>query len=187
MRRLLTGILFSCAATLAGAQAPGGDASLAQRRNEIREMAFNALVILYQLSPGANLVVERAAGYAVFGVDGTNAGPAGASAGKGVAVNNATKAQTFMQMAQAGSGQAARNRRLIFVFDTPEALRDFVAKGWESAAQAGAAPMVAERGGRLSGAVTLAPGVHLYQLNDSVVSPSIALGGAKFSADPALN
>lgn len=189
MLRLFVSLLCWAAASLASAQGAMDDATLVQRRNEVREVAYESLVALYELNPAAHLAIERAAGYAVFSTFGMKVFFAGGATGKGVVVNNATKRQTFMNMVQvqAGIGLGAKKDRLIFVFETQQALRDFVKQGWDFSGQAGATAMIADRGGLLSGAVSVSPGVYLYQLTETGIAASITLGGTKFSVDPNLN
>ena len=63
---------------------------------------------------------------------------AGSGTGKGIAVNNKTKATTYMKMAelQAGLGFGVKKFQLLWAFDTEQALNTFVNSGWEIGAQA---------------------------------------------------
>jgi lipid-binding SYLF domain-containing protein len=189
MFRLMIALVCGAMTSVAFAQGSMDESAIVQKRNEIREIAYESLVALYEVNPGAHLVIERAAGYAVFSTFGLKLFFAGGTTGKGVVVNNHTKRQTFMSMVQvnAGIGFGAKKDRLIFVFETQQALRDFIKQGWELSGQAGATAMVADRGGLLSGAVSVSPGVYLYQLTETGLAASITLGGTKFSVDPDLN
>ena len=66
---------------------------------------------------------------------------AGGGSGKGIAVNNKTKATTYMKMAelQAGLGFGVKKFQLVWVFETEAALNNFVNSGWEFGGQATAA------------------------------------------------
>ena len=73
---------------------------------------------------------------------------AGGGSGKGIAVNNATKKETFMKMVevQAGLGIGVKKFRLVWVFKTEEALNTFVSSGWELGSQATAAAQYDAKG-----------------------------------------
>lgn len=189
MRTLLRSLFLAIAATCAAPAIAQDDSALVQRRNEVREIERDSLAALYEVNPAARLVIERAAGYAVFSTFGIKLFFAGGTTGKGIVVNNLTHRNTFMKLVQvqAGLGFGAKKDRLIFVFETQNALREFINKGWEFGGQAGAAAMVADRGGLLSGAASVSPGVYLYQLTETGLSASITLGGTKFFKDDELN
>ncbi len=165
------------------------DSALVQKRNEVREMMHDSLAALFEASPGARMVIEHAAGFGVFSTFGIKIFFGGGTTGKGVVVNNFTHRDTFMKMVQvqAGLGFGISKNRLIFLFETQKALRDFVNQGWEFGGQASAAAMVADRGGMFAGAVSVSPGVYLYQLTETGLSASITVGGTKFFKDDDLN
>lgn len=50
-----------------------------------------------------------------------------------------------------------------------------------------AAAMVADQGGMFAGAISVSPGVYLYQLTETGLSASITVTGTKFFRDPDLN
>jgi lipid-binding SYLF domain-containing protein len=165
------------------------DSALVQRRNEVREMANDGLAALFEAAPGTRAVIEHAAGFGVFSTFGLKIFFAGGTTGKGVVVNNFTHRNTFMKMlqVQAGLGFGIKKDRLVFVFETQKALRDFVTQGWEFGGQVSAAAMVADKGGMFAGAVSVSPGVYLYQLTETGLSASITIGGTKYFKDEDLN
>ena len=165
------------------------DSALVQRRNEVREMVHDSLAALYEAAPQTRVAIEHAAGFGVFSTFGIKIFFAGGTTGKGVVVNNFTHRQTFMKMVQvqAGFGFGVKKDRLIFLFETEKALRDFINQGWEFGGQASAAAMVADKGGMFSGATSVSPGVYLYQLTETGLSASITVGGTKFFKDTDLN
>ena len=165
------------------------DSALVQRRNEVREIVHESLAALYETAPGARVTIERAAGYGVFSTFGLKLFYAGGTTGKGVVINNATHRNTFMKMVQvqAGFGFGISKNRLIFIFETQKALRDFITQGWEFGGQMSAAAMVADQGGMFAGAASVSPGVYLYQLTESGLSASITVGGTKYFKDDELN
>ena len=76
------------------------EGKIIQAREQVREMAQDALSTLYEITPGAHRAVQHAAGYAVFSTFGIKLFFAGGTTGKGMVVNKRTDRQTFMQMVQ---------------------------------------------------------------------------------------
>lgn len=178
----------SCLSTIP-AFAQTDETEIIQKRQQVREMAHDALAALYEASPGARYGVERAAGYGVFSTFGIKIFFAGGTTGKGIVVNHRTHRDTFMKMlqVQAGFGLGFKKDRLIFVFETQKSLRDFINQGWEFGGQASAAAMVADQGGTFAGAVSVMPGVYLYQLTETGLSASLTISGTKIFKDDDLN
>jgi lipid-binding SYLF domain-containing protein len=165
------------------------EGKIIQARHQVREMAQDALATLYELQPGARQTLESSAGYAVFSTFGIKLFFAGGTTGKGVVVNQLTNRQTFMQMAQVqgGLGFGVNKNRLIFVFANQPALSNFVNQGWEFGAQANLSVMAGGQGGMYSGAISVAPGVYLYQLTDTGLSATLTVSGTRFFKDTSLN
>jgi len=188
MRYLLAGMLILTFALVMPAAAQD-EREIIQKRNQVREMRRDALAYLYELQPGARYAIERAAGYGVFSIFGIKIFFAGGSTGSGEVINNRTHRETFMKMVkvQAGLGFGASKDRLIFVFETHKALRDFVNQGWEFGGQANVSAMVADQGGTFAGAVSISPGVYLYQLTETGLAASVTLSGTKFFKDTDLH
>lgn len=69
------------------------------KKREIHKMAEDTLQRLYKADPKAKSALEKAAGYAVFSNLGIKILLAGSGNGRGVAVNNRTKAEIFMENA----------------------------------------------------------------------------------------
>lgn len=170
-------------------QGAPNEGKIIQGRLQVREMAQDALATLYEIEPGAHRAIERAVGYAIFSTFGIKLFFAGGTTGKGMMVNNLTKRQTFMKMAQVqgGLGFGVNQNRLIFVFTTEQALRNFVNQGWEFGAQSNVSAMVGGQGGMFSGAASIAPGIYLYQLTENGLSATLTVSGTKFFKDGALN
>ena len=165
------------------------ESKIIQGRHQVREMAQDALANLYEVAPGARLGVERAAGYAVFSTFGVKLFFAGGTSGKGVVVNEWTQRQTFMKMVQVqgGLGFGVSKSRLIFVFTTEQALKNFINQGWEFGGGVNVAAMAGGQGGMFSGAASVAPGVYLYQLTDTGLAATLSVSGTKFFRDSDLN
>ena len=124
------------------------ESRIIQARQQVREMAQDALPSLYEAAPGARRAIDKAAGYAVFSTFGLKLFFAGGTTGKGLVVNNRTQRQTFMKMVQVqgGLGFGVNKNRLIFVFTTEQALRNFVDQGWEFGGQANLSAMARGQG-----------------------------------------
>ena len=79
-------------------------ASKAEEQAEVRKAAQGVLAAVYKAQPSARKAVESAAGYAAFSNFGMKILVAGGGSGEGIAVNNKTKATTYMKMAEIQAG-----------------------------------------------------------------------------------
>jgi lipid-binding SYLF domain-containing protein len=160
-----------------------------QQRADVRKMAQVTLSRLYEVQPNAKKAIEKAAGYAVFRNFGTKIFVAGGGSGKGIAVNNATKKETFMKMieVQAGLGFGIKKFRLVWVFEDQKNLSQFINSGWELGGQATAAAKLSDQGGAFAGAISVSPGVWLYQLTDEGLALELTAKGTKYYKDKNLN
>lgn len=160
-----------------------------KERAEVRKAADQALASVYKAAPGARKAVESAAGYAAFSNFGMKLLVAGSGTGKGVAVNNKTKATTYMRMAelQAGLGFGVKKFQLVWVFETDDALNKFVNSGWEIGAQATASAKSGDKGAAYQGAVSVSPGVWLYQVSGDSLAVELTAKGTKYYKDSDLN
>jgi lipid-binding SYLF domain-containing protein len=109
--------------------------------------------------------------------------------GKGIAVNNKTRHETFMKMiqVQAGLGFGVKKFSVIFVFDNVRVLNGFINQGWELGTQANASAKTSTKGGDLSGAAAVADGIWMYQMTDKGLSAEITATGTKYYKDSDLN
>jgi len=159
-------------------------------RDEVRTVTAQTLDQLYQNEPAAKGAVANAAGYAVFSDFGFKIMVMGGAGGKGMAVNNTTKQETFMKMAefQPGLGLGAEKYRIVFIFENPDAFNKFVTSGWEVGANAMAAAKDDKGGGGgEAGAVTVSDGVKMYQLSDTGAIVGVSITAAKYYKDDELN
>ena len=156
---------------------------------EVRKAGEQALAAVYKVQPSARKAVESAAGYAAFSNFGMKLLVAGSGTGKGVAVNNKTKAVTYMRMAeiQAGIGFGVKKFQLVWVFETAQALSNFTNSGWELGAQATASAKTGDKGASYQGAVSVAPGVWLYQVSGDSLALELTAKGTKYYKDTDLN
>ena len=164
-------------------------ADKAKEQAEVRKAGESALAAVYKAQPSARKAVESAAGYAAFSNFGMKILVAGGGSGKGIAVNNKTKSTTYMKMAevQAGLGFGVKKFQLVWVFETDKALNDFINSGWEFGGQATAAAKAGDKGTAYQGAVSVSPGVWLYQLTDKGLALELTAKGTKYYKDSDLN
>ena len=164
-------------------------ATKAEKQADVRKMERETLARLYRASPGAKQAVERAAGYAVFSNFGMKILVAGGGSGSGVAVDNASKKAVYMKMAeiQAGLGIGIKKFWLVWVFESKQALDQFVNAGWEFGGQASVAAKAGDKGASFDGAMAVSPGVWLYQLTDDGLAAELTAKGTKYYKDGDLN
>jgi lipid-binding SYLF domain-containing protein len=163
--------------------------SKAEAQAKIRKTAQQVLNKLYSMNPKAKTAVQKSAGYAVFSNFGMKILVAGGGSGKGLAFNNKTKKETFMKMAeiQAGLGFGAKKFQLVWVFETEAAFDNFVNSGWEVGGQATAAATTGDKGAAYQGALSVAPGIWLYQMTDKGLALELTAKGTKYYKDGDLN
>jgi len=177
------GIFLSGFTGLAAAASPE------EQRKEIRKMRSETLAKLYKVHPLAKGDIRKAAGYAVFSNIGINLIFLSAAGGSGVAHDNRTGKDIYMKMVSGGVGfgLGVKDFRGIFVFSTAKAFKQFVESGWAADAQADAAAKSGEKGGAAAGAITVAPGVDLYQLTETGLALQATIQGTKYYKDDELN
>jgi lipid-binding SYLF domain-containing protein len=160
-----------------------------KKRAEIQKMEKETLSRLHKAQPQAKAAVAKAAGYAVFSNFGMKILVAGGGSGSGVAVNNATKKATYMKMVevQAGLGMGIKKFRLVWVFEKQKDLDNFINSGWELGGQTTAAAQAGGEGGSFAGAMSVAPGIWLYQLTDDGLALELTAKGTKYYKDSDLN
>jgi lipid-binding SYLF domain-containing protein len=160
-----------------------------KERKEFQKIEKDTLGKLYSVQPSAKSAVEGAAGYAAFSNFGMKILIAGSGTGKGVAVNRKTGQRTYMRMGeiQAGLGLGVKKFQVVFVFEDPAKLDAFINQGWEFGAQTTAAPATGDQGGALQGALSVSPGVWMYQLTDKGLALEATAKGTKYWKDSDLN
>ena len=160
-----------------------------EARADIVKMSDATLSRLYKAQPQAKAAVAKAAGYAVFSNFGMKIFVAGSGTGKGVAVNNSTKKKTYMKMVevQAGLGIGVKKFRLVWVFEKQKDLDAFINSGWELGGQTSAAAQASGQGAAFAGAMSVAPGIWLYQLTDDGLALELTAKGTKYYKDGDLN
>jgi len=164
-------------------------ADKAEDRAKSQVMRQKVLARLYKEEPGAREEIAKAAGFAVFSNVGVNVILFSGGYGYGIAHDNATGKDTYMEMASAGVGigLGVKDFRAVFVFRDKDAYNQFVDKGWDFSGQADAAAKAGHKGGELSEAIDVMPDVKVYQLTENGLALQATLQGTKYWQDDELN
>jgi lipid-binding SYLF domain-containing protein len=190
-RYFFVAIAFSLVLTLSLATVPlwASEKKIEQKKSDIRKMAKETLSRLYTLQPSAKKAISKSAGYAVFSNFGMKIFFAGGGSGKGIVFDNKTNKQTFMKMVeiQAGLGLGVKKFRLVWVFENYKDLDAFTNSGWELGGQTSAAAKLGDQGGAFAGAMSVSPGIWLYQLTDDGLALELTAKGTKYYKDNDLN
>lgn len=160
-----------------------------QERVERIKTNNETMQLLYKYAPEAKKMVLRSYGYATFSNVGVNLIVFSAEGGKGMAHNNKTGINTYMNMASGGVGLGlgVKDFRAVFLFENKKVFDDFVNSGWEANAQADAAAKYEKGGGALNAAITVAPGIRLYKLTQNGLALQATIQGTKYWKDKDLN
>lgn len=147
------------------------------------------LQLLYKYAPEAKNMIYLSYGYATFSNVGVNLVLFSAEGGKGMAHNNKTGINSYMNMASGGVGfgLGVKDFRAVFIFENKKAYDTFVNSGWEANAQADVAAKYEENGGAINAAETVAPGVRLYKLTQTGLALQATIQGTKYWKDEELN
>ncbi len=161
----------------------------AEQQKKIQAATQDTLQQLYKAEPRTKAAIKHAYGYAVFSDLGVKILFGGTGNGKGVAVNNKTKHQTYMKMIelQAGLGVGVDKFRVVFVFDNQAAFDGFVNSGWEFGGQTTVAAKAGNKGDAMAGAVAVSDGIWMYQLTGTGLAAEISATGTKYYKDEGLN
>lgn len=181
-------ILLTAAAALllgAAAHAEGGKGA---KQSEVKGKAMQALQDFYRADPGLKGEVAKAPGYAVFTTYGLSFGLGGAG-GKGVAHDNRSKKDTYMNIGQASAGLqiGASDTRYLFVFSDAKALADFIAHGWDASAAASAGAGTGSSAANVAAGAGNLTGGKMYALTKAGLQAGGAVSGMKAWQDKDLN
>ena len=180
--RLLISTLLICLPLLAAA---GAD----EDRKENLEVRQQVLTDLYKEKPDSKAAIEKSKGYAVFSNLGINLLVVSTARGGGVLHDNRSNRDTHMKMFSAGGGLGlgVKNFSVVFVFETEQALDDFLTSGWDFSAQADAKVETDGQSEGAEAATTVVPGVKIYQMTEQGVALQATLQGTKYWKDDDLN
>src|SRR5262249_23677036 len=156
--------------------------TIAEKKAAIHQMKDQSLSKLYSLHPDAQREIASAVGYAVFDSGSLALIWVSGGYGHGVAHNNTTSDDIYMEMATAavGLGIGAKNYNTIFVFHDANAFHDFTTTGLDLSAHADAAAKVGDKGDAVTGAADILPGVRVYQITDNGLMAQAMLQGTKY-------
>jgi lipid-binding SYLF domain-containing protein len=160
----------------------------AEQQAEIRSKTKAALEKFYTTEPKIKGEVAAAPGYAVFTTYGLSFMLGGAG-GKGLVHDNATKKETFMDLAQASAGVqiGASESDMLVIFANKKAMTDFVEKGWTAGAGGGGTMGAA---GKTAGGTTgqkMGSESMVYTITKNGLQAGGAVEGTKVWKDKALN
>jgi lipid-binding SYLF domain-containing protein len=160
-----------------------------EQRQERLKVRDEGLQLLYKHAPEARQMIKKSYGYAVFSNVGVNVIFVSAEGGTGVAHNNHTGQNIYMNMASGGVGLGlgVKDFRAIFLFENKKVFDDFVEHGWEANAQADAAAKAGKEGAAVNAAITVAPGIRLYKLTQNGLALQATIQGTKYWKDKDLN
>jgi len=161
----------------------------AQKRGATLEMRDQTLRALLSAEPSIRSELRSAPGYAVFANIDSKILIVGIGNGYGVLTDNTRGYQkTYMRMVQAGGGWGIgiKTFRLVIVFRTRSAMRDFVESGWNFKGSAEATIKAGKLGGGIGQSLVLSH-MKIYTLNESGLSLTAMLMGTKVSRDSELN
>ena len=141
------GMLLAAPPSPAGIFGPKGD-SPDEKKANVRKQRDEMLAQLYASNPPLKQTVQKAAGYATFKNVNVNLLLLATANGYGMAVDNKTGKETFMRMASLGGGIGAglKDVRVVFVFNDPATMKQFVEEGWQFGGQADAAAKYKDTG-----------------------------------------
>jgi len=190
---LMMFVVLPLVAVDADAQLFGKKDSADTQRQEVLQMHDETLARLYKEKSAAKEMVENSVGYAVFSNTGVNVLIVSTASGKGVAHDNESNHNTYMNMFSAGGGLGVGLKKFsaVFVFHSREAFNQFVDKGWNFTGQVDAAATTDAEGGEQAGSmettVGLNEGVTVYQMTKKGLALQATLQGTKYWKDDELN
>lgn len=163
--------------------------TIEQQRLVILKANSSILRKLYETEPRAKILIERSSGYAVFSDYGMKIFIAGGGSGNGAVYPANSEKITYMDMLelQAGLGLGITSFQMIYVFQTRQAMGDFINSGWTFGGQVSAAAKYENQGDSYQGAQLVAPGILAYQLIDSGLAVDITAKGTKYYKNSKLN
>ncbi len=162
---------------------------IAEERKAIREMRSKTLQDLYKLKPEAKDDVMNSEAVAVFSSLGMNLFLLSTARGGGIIRDTQTGEETFMRMFSAGGGfgMGVKDFRIVFVFHTEKAARDFIESGWDFSGQGDAAAKAGDTGTSIDIAATIIGGTSIYQITENGLALQATLQGTKYYKDKNLN
>lgn len=186
MKTLIFALALTLMLPLVAEAAP---ATKDEQRKEILKIEGDALSQLYQAEPSTQAEITGAWGYAVFTSADLAAIFVSGSYGHGLARSSQTNDLTYMQMASVGIGLGLgiKDFLVVFVFNTPEAYKEFITTGLDLSGNADIAITDGVKGGAVTGVQGVLNGVKVYQLTEKGLMAQFMLKGSKYWRDDSLN
>lgn len=159
-----------------------------QKQQRVMAMKDATLTKLFTQKPDVRQQIEAAQGYAVFSNANVNVIFVSAGGGYGVVKNMKTGQHTYMNMAEGGVGLGlgAKDYRIVMVFHSQAAIRQFIANGWTFGGNADAAAKAGDKGASAEGEAYYGD-VTVYTFTESGLALQATVKGTKFWVDSALN
>jgi len=165
-----------------------GSGTKEEKQQAIRTMKDSVLTQLFKTKTDTRTQLKSAPGYAVFSNVNVNVIFIAAGTGFGLVKDNSSGKYTYMNMAEGGLGFGAgvKDYRIVMVFHSQEAMRQFVESGWTFGGNADAALKANDKGGAVQGE-TYFGNVTVYTFTESGIALQATVKGTKFWVDGALN
>jgi len=158
-------------------------------RQDILKMSKETLDLLYKEHPEAKQKIEQSYGYGVFDGQAVNLILYVAGRGLGVVFDNKTKTPIFMNAIRAGTGPGIGYKSLhaVLIFNNKLVFDQFTTIGLQVSASGDASANIKGIGVGVGDAMSLVPGISIYQLVDSSLILQANWGATEFLKDPNLN
>ena len=158
-------------------------------RQDLLTMSEETLERLYKEESEAKELIENAYGYGVFEGHAVNMVLYVAGKGLGVVFDNKTKTPIYMNAIRGGTGPGIgyKSMHAVFLFDNETVYKQFTTLGLQVSASGDATLKVAGEGIGTEKAISLVPGVKMYQLTDTGIVLQANWGATEFLKDLNLN
>lgn len=156
-------------------------------------MCEETLTRLCKEKPSAEDMISSTVGYAVFSNTGVNVLLVSTASGQGIAHDNSSDKDIYMNMLSAGGGIGLGVKKLsaVFIFHSRDAFEQFVDKSWNFTGQTDAAATTdaenEEEAGSMEADVGLNEDVTVYQMTIKGWAEQVTLQGTKYWQDDDLN
>jgi len=177
---ILTFALVACASM--------GDGSKSQKQQGILNMKNEVLTQLFTKKPYTRAQIKSAPGYAVFSNANINLFFVAAGTGYGVVKNMHTDQHTYMNMAEGGIGLGlgVKDYRIVMIFHTSAAMKQFINSGWTFGGNADASAKASDKGASVEGEAYYGD-ITVHTFTESGLALQATVKGTKFWKDKELN
>lgn len=184
----LTIAVLSLCMLLNGCVTTSDKASVAEKRQAVLQMKDEVLTQLFKDKPDTRSQINAAPGYAVFSNANVNLFFIAAGGGYGVVKDMQSGQHTYMNMAEGGVGLGfgAKDYRIVMVFHTASAMKNFIESGWTFGGNADAAAKAGDKGVSAQGEAYYGD-VTVYTFTEAGIALQATIKGTKFWRDSELN